>query len=476
MNLFSTAAEMEEELEKAGTVSRDGRLVVVDPVRFREEALDSLVWTAVFGGRDSREPARAAIRETAASLGIAPASIFPLYEARGRGEFGGFTVPAINVRMLSYDTARAAFRAARNLGVGTLIFEIARSEIGYTDQRPGEYTAVILAAAVREQWEGPVFLQGDHFQTNPKKMRDDPDKETAAIEALIDEAISASFFQIDIDTSTLVDLSKPTLEEQQAVNSALTARFTRFIREREPEKVTISVGGEIGEVGKANSTPEEFRAYMNGYLRELGGGKGISKVSIQTGSSHGGVVGPDGTVQRVQIDFEALRTISKVAREEYGLAGAVQHGASTLPPEFFGNFPAHDCAEIHLATEFQNMVFDHPAFPLPLKRVIERWVFEHAADQKKKGETESQFLYKNRKLAVGAFKEQVWNLPPGTREAIRATLQRKFAFLFEMLRVTDTRDVVTRYVAPEISTGPAAPVVPVRGPREGYVRDDEAGD
>ena len=156
MNLFSTAAELEEGLEKAGTMRRDGRLVVVDAVRFREEALDSRVWTAVFGGRDSREPARAAIRETAASLGIGPASIFPLYEARGRGEVGGFTVPAINVRMLSYDTARAVFRAARNLNVGTLILEIARSEIGYTDQRPGEYTAVILAAAVREQWEGPT--------------------------------------------------------------------------------------------------------------------------------------------------------------------------------------------------------------------------------------------------------------------------------------------------------------------------------
>jgi fructose/tagatose bisphosphate aldolase len=476
MNLFSTAAELEEELERAGTVTRDGRLVVADPVRFREDALDGLVWTAVFGGRDSREPARAAIREAAASLGIVPASILPLYEARGRGEVGGFTVPAVNVRMLSYDTARAAFRAARNLGVGTLIFEIARSEIGYTDQRPGEYAAVILAAAIREQWEGPVFLQGDHFQTNPKKMRDDPDKEIAAIEALIDEAIAATFFQIDIDTSTLVDLSKPTLEEQQAVNSALTARFTKFIRAREPANMPISVGGEIGEVGKANSTPEEFRAYMDGYLRELAGGKGLAKVSIQTGSSHGGVVGPDGTVQRVQIDFETLRTISKVAREEYGLAGAVQHGASTLPAEFFGNFPAHDCAEIHLATEFQNMVFDHPAFPLPLKRAMERWVFEKAADPKKKGETESQFLYKNRKLAVGAFKEQVWNLPPGTREAIRGTLQRKFAFLFEMLRVTDTRDVVARSVAAGIATGPVAPAVAVHGAREGYVRDDEAGD
>jgi len=472
MNLFSTEAELDEELERAGAVSRNGRLRVTDPPRFREEAVDGLVWTAVFGGRDSREPARIAIHEAAASLGIVPASILPLYEARGRGEVGGFTVPAINVRMLAYDTARAAFRAARNLEVGTLILEIARSEMGYTDQRPGEYAAVALAAAIREQWEGPVFLQGDHFQTNPKKMRDDPDRETGAIEALIEEAIAASFFQIDIDTSTLVDLSKPTLDEQQAVNYRLAARFTKFIREREPENMPISVGGEIGEVGKANSTPEEFRAYMDGYLRELGGGKGLAKVSIQTGSSHGGVVGPDGTVQRVQIDFETLQKISKVAREEYGLAGAVQHGASTLPAEFFGSFPEHDCAEIHLATEFQNMVFDHPAFPLPLKRAVERWVFEKAADQRKKGETENQFLYKNRKLAIGAFKEQLWNLPPGTREAIRGTLQKKFAFLFEMLRVTDTRDVVSRYVSPERPDLPSG----ARGAGEGYVRDDEAGD
>ncbi|MEO8349663.1 MAG: aldolase, partial [Acidobacteriota bacterium] len=242
------------------------------------EAVDGLAWTAVFGGPGEREAAREAIRLAAAESGILPASIFPLYEARGRGEVSGFTVPAINVRILSYDTARAACSAARKLDVGALVFEIARSEIGYTDQRPAEYTAVMLAAAMREGWTGPVFIQGDHFQTNPRKMQDDPDREIAAIEALIAEAIPAGFLQIDIDTSTLVDLSKPTLAEQQAVNSALTARFTKFIRAREPRGVTVSVGGEIGEVGKANSTPEELRAYMDGFLRELGGGPGLAKV------------------------------------------------------------------------------------------------------------------------------------------------------------------------------------------------------
>jgi fructose/tagatose bisphosphate aldolase len=344
--------------------------------------------------------------------------------------------------------------------------------MGYTQQRPAEYAAVVLAAAIREEWQGPVFLQGDHFQTNPKKMKDNPDKEIRAIDALIEEAIPAGFFQIDIDTSTLVDLSKPTLPEQQRVNAELAARFTKFIRAHEPKEMPISVGGEIGEVGKENSTPEEFRAYMEVYRGALGDATGIAKVSVQTGSSHGGVVGPDGTVQRVAIDFSVLKKISKVAREEYGLAGTVQHGASTLPAEYFGHFPDNDCAEIHLATEFQNMVYDHPSLPLPLKREAERWLFENKGEEWKKGETESQFLYKTRKYAIGPFKEEFWNLPEGTREALRDSLERRFVFLFDKLRVAGTRALVSKHVQPaDVLRQPAAAAA-----GGGFVRDDQAGD
>ena len=476
MNLYSSALELREALILSGTARFDGGVVVTNPARFRAELLDSFVWTAVFGKGDVRDAARHAIREAAESLGILPASILPLYRARGRGEVSGFTVPAINIRIMSYDTARAAMRAARKLDVGAVIFEIARSEMGYTEQRPSEYAAVMLAAAIREEWQGPFFLQGDHFQTNPKKMKEAPDKEIAAIEALIDESIPAGFLQIDIDTSTLVDLSRRTLEEQQEVNATLCARFTKFIRVKQPKAMPISVGGEIGEVGKENSTPEEFRAYMDVYRRALGSGAGIDgieKVSIQTGSSHGGVVAADGSVERVAIDFNVIKTISKVARDEYGLAGAVQHGASTLPPEYFGHFPDHDCAEIHLATDFMNTVYDHPAFPWPMKREIERWLDKNAAEERKKGETEPQFLYKTRKKAIGPYKENVWNLPEGTKEAIRETLEEKFTFLFEKLRVVNSRAMVAKYVKP-VSVYEAAAVA--AGARTGFVRDDQAGD
>jgi len=473
MNIYSTPAELRDALAAYARpqTSGDG-LAIANPARFREEMIDGLVWTAVFGPAETRDAARRAIRETAEALGILPASILPLYQARGRGEISGFTVPAINVRILSYDTARAACRAARELSAGAIIFEIARSEMGYTDQRPAEYAAVMLAAAIREGWEGPFFLQGDHFQTNPKKIEQSAETEIRAIEALIEESIPAGFLQIDIDTSTLVDLSKPTLEEQQRVNAELCARFTKFIRAHQPPELPISVGGEIGEVGKENSTPEEFRAYMQVYRRALGEGLGIAKVSVQTGSSHGGQVAADGSVERVAIDFSVLKAISRVAREEFGMAGAVQHGASTLPPEYFGHFPDNDCAEIHLATDFMNTVYEHPAFPLPLRREIERWLDENASNERKKGETGPQFLYKTRKKAIGPYKERVWNLPEGTRAAIRETLEEKFRFLFTVLRATGTRDLVHRYVKP-VSVHAAALAGGVRG---GFVRDDQAGD
>src|ERR687895_2787453 len=241
---------------------------------------------------------------------------------------GGFTVPAINVRGAAYDTARSIFRTARRLDAGAFILEIARSEIVYTEQRPGEYVAVMLAAALREGFRGPVFIQGDHFQVNAKKFGVDPTAEVDGVKALAREAISAGFYNIDIDTSTLVDLSKGSLDEQQRLNYEIGIDILREVRSLEPEGVTISIGGEIGEVGSHNSTVDELRAYMDGFTRTLSRGMaGLSKISVQSGTSHGGVVLADGSIADVKLDLKTLELLSQIARDEYGLSGAVQHGA-----------------------------------------------------------------------------------------------------------------------------------------------------
>jgi fructose/tagatose bisphosphate aldolase len=327
--------------------------------------------------------------------------------------------------------------------------------MAYTDQRPAEYAAVVLAAALREGWRTPVFLQGDHFQFNATKWAADPGPELEGIKDLTREAVGAGFLNIDIDSSTLVDLSLPTVPEQQRVNAENTAALTRLIRELQPAGVTISIGGEIGEVGKTNSTEEELRAYLDGYLALLDAGiEPISKVSIQTGTSHGGVPMPDGTVAHVSIDFDTLRRLSMVAREEYGMAGSVQHGASTLPEEAFHHFPANGAAEIHLATGFQNILYDGGGLPDDLRAEMMEWCVANCADERKDGETDEQFLYKTRKKAIGPFKRRLWTLPEAATDQIAANLRTKFGLLFDELGIAGTRAEVERFVTP----------VPVRQP------------
>jgi fructose/tagatose bisphosphate aldolase len=426
-----------------------GGVEVRDAGPLRSLAMDQLAYRAVFGDPAVREAARWLLWELGQVQGVRPASIHELYLARGRGECGGFTVPAINIRAMAYDSARAVFRAARAGRAGAVILEIARSEIAYTDQRPAEYVAVLLAAALREGYRLPLFIQGDHCQVSAGKYAADPEKEVGEVKKLIAEEVAAGFYNIDVDTSTLVDLGRSTLEQQQEANFQRAAEITQFIREREPDDVTVSVGAEIGEVGHKNSTVEELHAFMQGYnktLADLGVTDGISKISVQTGTSHGGVVLPDGSIAEVKLDLDALRDLSRVARESYGLAGAVQHGASTLPSSAFGAFPRVEAAEIHLATNFQNIIFDHPSLPQALRRRMYVWLDENAAGERKPDDTDEQFYYKTRKKAIGPFKRELWDLPEDARSAIAADLERTFAFLFEQLNVNGTADLVDRTV------------------------------
>ena len=380
--------------------------------------------------------------------GIYPASIHDFYSARAKEGFGGFTVPAINLRSMTYDLARALFRVAQRNNSGAFIFEIAKSEMGYTSQPPCEYGAMILAAAIKEGYSGPVFIQADHTQVNIKKFKENPEKEIEALRTLIAEAIDFGFYNIDIDSSTLVDLSQSSVKKQQYYNFDTCAKLAQFIRRIEPRGITVSVGGEIGEVGHKNSTPEELRVFMDGFKERLRKGLvGISKISVQTGTSHGGVVLPDGTIAQVALDFDTLKALSEIARKEFGLAGAVQHGASTLPSEAFHKFAECETAEVHLATEFQNMIYDSPHFPHELKEKIYAWLKVNAASEKKEGETDEQFFYKTRKKALGPFKRDIMGLADSVRDAIAGEIEKKFEFLLKQLAMINKKELVDKYVS-----------------------------
>jgi len=309
-----------------------------------------------------------------------------------------------------------------------------------------------LAAAIAEGYRGPVFIQGDHFQISAKRYAADPVAEVDALKSLIIEAVAGGFFNIDVDTSTLVDLSKVSIPEQQKVNVELSAYLAAFVRSVEPAGVTISVGGEIGEVGGQNSTEEELRAYLDGFNAELkkiaGDAVGLSKISIQTGTSHGGVVLPDGSIAKVEVDFGTMLKLSRISRTDYGMGGAVQHGASTLPEDAFGQFVEAEAVEIHLATNFQNIFFEH--MPAALREEIYAYLNEKHSADRKPGMTDEQFFYKTRKSAVGPFKKQSWMLPSEFRTEIGKAWEGQFRKLFTLLGLAGTREYVDRFIQPVV--------------------------
>jgi fructose/tagatose bisphosphate aldolase len=452
---FSDVAELSRSLDGIATI-RDGQVEIQDTAAFRGALIDRLVFTAVFGEDSIKPKCRWLIRVAAPKLGAFPASIHELYMAAGRGDYANMTTPAINVRGLTYDVVRTIYRAARANDCKMVLVELARSEMGYTEQRPAEYASCILAAAIKENHQGPVFIQGDHYQLSATSYAKDPAAEVRAVHDLAIEAVAAGYGNIDIDASTLVDLSLRTISEQQIVNARHTAELTRAIRETEPANLTISIGGEIGEVGAQNSTVEDLTAFMDRYVEELAtqsaaAGRdltGISKISVQTGTSHGGIPLADGTIKEVAVDFDTLAELSTVARERYGMGGAVQHGASTLPEESFDQFAAANAVEVHLATAFQNMMYDSQSFPVELKNEIYRHLAAEHGDERKPDQTDAQFYYTTRKKGFGPFKRQLWDLPEETRAGIMADLEPTFSLIMQRLGVRGSAGLVDRIIKP----------------------------
>jgi len=377
----SSLADMIADLEAIGMVVEKGSPTLARSKRPSDDMLDRWACTAALGDNDARQIAIWAIREAALAAGIVPCSVQQLYEARADGKWSGRTVPAMNLRGWSYQTCRAVFRAARAMDSRLFIFEQAVGEAIYAAQPPAEYTAAVLSAAMREGYVGPVFLQADHDQVDARAYSTDPGREIQRLEHIMREQIEAGFFSIDIDASTVVDLSLPTLLEQQRLNAELTAHFTRYVRQIEPANITISLGAEIGEVGHENTTPEELQAFMSTYLDLLSRMPtpfpGVSKISVNSGTYHGGKVLPDGSLAAVNVDYATLRTISDMCRLNFRMAGAVQHGASTLPGDQLARFPETGAVEIHLALGFNNLIFDHPRLPQDVKDEIRDYVFSN---------------------------------------------------------------------------------------------------
>ncbi|GHO59515.1 hypothetical protein [Ktedonobacter robiniae] len=105
--MYQSIEELQAALSRF-TYSRANTLHVTDEQALRNTGIDDLIFTAVFASdSDLKTRARAAVRQIAENQGIYSASLHSYYLAIGSGEvLTSATVPAINLRAMTYDVAR----------------------------------------------------------------------------------------------------------------------------------------------------------------------------------------------------------------------------------------------------------------------------------------------------------------------------------------------------------------------------------
>ncbi len=433
--LFRTAVDIESAFRGVLEI-RGNEVEVVDADKLRETCIDRLVYNAVFHeDEEFRYFLRWLIREAAAKEVIYPTSIQGLQEAAVLGAIPAFTAPVLSLHALCYDAARACFRAARDTGAGAFSFGYDEEIVGYDYQPPAEYATCILAAALREGYQRAVFLQCDHIRVGHASYRVSRDDEIDRLKERIEEAIAAGIFNIDLDTSGLVDFSRLRVAEQQRLSSRECAELVAFIRGIEPAELSVDIGAEIRAMRNGNLTADEFRAFMEGFYDQLsipGGKKDLSKIIVLLGGAKG----------EADVDLDLLRDIGEVARREYGLGLAVRSGVMPIAETPFPRFPEHNIGELHLAAPFEDLIFDHEAFAPELKSAIYRWIDNEWPGERQPHMSDEDFYRATRKRALLRFKQALWDMPEERRDRIMADVQRRAVSYFDTLKVSNTTGFV----------------------------------
>lgn len=382
--------------------------------------------------------------------GIVSGSNTAFYALKASGEYQFFTVPAINGRMVTFHMVRAAVLAADALKLPHIVFELAVSEMGYTGQQKYEFAALVKAAYLSlGHTNRTVYLQADHYQLDPTKYAEDAQAELHRVKELITKALEAGVYNIDIDASKFETADeKKSDRENQAENARLTAELFHHIRQYEKDHdlpCVVSIGGEVGEVGGENTKYPQVNAYLamvKEHATELGSGDapGLSKISINVGSAHGGVLGPDGEpLDTVPLDFIAHHNLFMKGEDPFAPGKhvvSVQHGASTLPKQYFPLFPAMHVGEIHLATGFQNVIWNVlQEHDRPLYEKMRIMVFDKFAEKIAGHKTEAIGFMKERKRVTEFVKKDLLESPalPKIEEALQAECHTIFYSLYNLL-------------------------------------------
>ena len=235
----------------------------------------------------------------------------------------------------------------------------------------------------------------------------------------------------------------------------------------------ISIGGEIGEVGKENSTPEELRAYMNGYRNRIGDLAGSRRSRSRPARRTAASSGRTARSQRVAIDFSDARADLEgrargVRDGRRGPARRVDAAAGALRPVSRTTTAPRSTSRPSSRT-WSTTTRRFPAAPAR-RRALGLREPRRPEEAGRDARASSSTRTASRRSARS--RSSFWNLPGrDARRDRRERSRRSSAF-------SSRSSAIARHAGASstATSSPSTCSTPRRPPaRGGYVRDDEAG-
>jgi len=129
------------------------------------------------------------------------------------------------------------------------------------------------------------------------------------------------------------------------------------------------------------------------------------------------------------------------------MGGAVQHGASTLPDDMFDLFPKKGTMEVHLATGFQNIIFDSASFPNRCWiRSMQVWQPSNPNEPQERPDRYS-ILLSDTQARFRRFQERDPGIYPRPNiDAICAEIEERFSFLLPAIERRCTDKLVAKLI------------------------------
>ena len=428
----------------AGIAHLDGdRLVIDDEAAFRDAGIRDLAWTAAFSDRrgdDRRRPLAGLGGEPGARrpLGQHPGAVRGPRPRRGvRLHGAGASTSATQ----TFDMARTVFEAA----------EAVRRRRGHPRARTQRADLHLPAAdrlrdvgprrRDRRRLAGPGLRPGRPLPVQRQEVRGRPGGDDRGDPARLPARGRCRLPQhrhrlLDAGRPVEADGRRAAARELRPRRRADGAHPVARERRRDGQRRRRDRRGRATELDGGGAARRTSTATAASSTARAPGAAGISKVSVQTGTSHGGVPLPDGGVAEVKLDFEVLRELGDVARaarpgrrRPARRVDAARRAVPPLPGGRDRRDPPRD--------RVPERALRAPGVPGRAPHgEIEAWVLRERADERKDGQTDQQFVYTTRKKAIGPFKRELWDL--STKDEILAAARRKVSFLFQELRVTGT--------------------------------------